>query len=120
MGELFAARRGLFEAGEIAPLPVTAWDVREAPAAFRYLSHAKHVGKVVLTLPSRLDPEGTVLITGGTGGLGRLLAEHLVTRHGAPRLLLVSRARADAPDSAELAGLPPDVPFPPSRRPHPP
>ncbi|MFE5724172.1 acyltransferase domain-containing protein, partial [Streptomyces erythrochromogenes] len=30
-----------------------------------------------------LDPEGTVLITGGTGGLGHILARHLVTHHGA-------------------------------------
>jgi acyl carrier protein len=37
------------------------------------------------------DPEGTVLITGGTGGLGALLARHLVTRHGVRRLVLASR-----------------------------
>ncbi|MFF5854519.1 SDR family NAD(P)-dependent oxidoreductase [Streptomyces sp. NPDC012751] len=37
------------------------------------------------------DPEGTVLVTGGTGGLGRLLARHLVTRHGVRRLLLAGR-----------------------------
>ena len=34
------------------------------------MSQARHVGKVVLTMPRRLDPEGTVLITGGTGALG--------------------------------------------------
>ena len=34
------------------------------------------------------DPTGTVLITGGTGALGALLARHLVTRHGARHLLL--------------------------------
>ncbi|MFF7373269.1 SDR family NAD(P)-dependent oxidoreductase [Streptomyces tricolor] len=38
-----------------------------------------------------LDPEGTVLVTGGTGSLGRLLARHLVTRHGVRRLLLAGR-----------------------------
>jgi acyl transferase domain-containing protein/acyl carrier protein len=37
------------------------------------------------------DPEGTVLITGGTGGLGRVLARHLVAEAGVRRLLLVSR-----------------------------
>ncbi|MFJ5105309.1 SDR family NAD(P)-dependent oxidoreductase, partial [Streptomyces sp. NPDC088554] len=53
-----------------------------------------------------LDPEGTVLITGGTGALGRLLARHLVTRHGVRHLLLISRAGADAPDAREtLAAL---------------
>ncbi|MFC6784405.1 polyketide synthase dehydratase domain-containing protein, partial [Streptomyces atroolivaceus] len=33
------------------------------------------------------DPEGTVLITGGTGALGSLLARHLVTHHGARHLI---------------------------------
>ena len=55
------------------------------------MSRARHVGKVVLTVPTPLDPKGTVLITGGTGVLGTLIARHLVTRHGARNLLLVSR-----------------------------
>ncbi|WP_327394737.1 type I polyketide synthase [Streptomyces phaeochromogenes] len=46
---------------------------------------------------------GTVLITGGTGGLGSLVARHLVTRHGVRHLLLSSRRGLDAPDAAELA-----------------
>jgi acyl transferase domain-containing protein/acyl carrier protein len=41
--------------------------------------------------PLGWDPEGTVLITGGTGGLGALLARHLITRHGMRRLVLASR-----------------------------
>jgi NAD(P)-dependent dehydrogenase (short-subunit alcohol dehydrogenase family)/acyl carrier protein len=40
--------------------------------------------------------DGTVLITGGTGTLGALLAEHLVREYGAQHLLLCSRSgRAD-------------------------
>ncbi|MFD3313036.1 SDR family NAD(P)-dependent oxidoreductase [Streptomyces sp. NPDC058694] len=46
---------------------------------------------------------GTVLITGGTGGLGSLVARHLVTRHGVRHLLLTSRRGPDAPGAAELA-----------------
>jgi acyl transferase domain-containing protein/acyl carrier protein len=46
---------------------------------------------------------GTVLVTGGTGGLGAVLAEHLVTRHGASRLLLVSRRGPAAPGADALA-----------------
>ncbi|MEV6322968.1 type I polyketide synthase [Nocardia sp. NPDC051787] len=45
---------------------------------------------------------GTVLITGGTGALGALLARHLVTRHGARDLLLISRRGDRAPGAAEL------------------
>ncbi|MGH3915271.1 MAG: SDR family NAD(P)-dependent oxidoreductase, partial [Pseudonocardiaceae bacterium] len=39
----------------------------------------------------RLDPAGTVLITGGTGALGMVLARHLVAEYGVRRLVLVSR-----------------------------
>ncbi|WP_372442787.1 SDR family NAD(P)-dependent oxidoreductase [Streptomyces pactum] len=49
-----------------------------------------------------LDPDGTVLITGGTGTLGALFARHLVTAHGVRRLLLTSRRGPDAPGAAEL------------------
>jgi acyl carrier protein len=53
--------------------------------------------------PTPLDPEGTVLLTGGTGTLGALLARHLVSRHRIRHLLLTSRRGPDAPGAAELA-----------------
>ncbi|MFD4433052.1 type I polyketide synthase, partial [Nocardia sp. NPDC058497] len=46
---------------------------------------------------------GTVLITGGTGGLGALVAQHLVTAHGVRQLLLMSRHGERADGAAELA-----------------
>ncbi|WP_234328337.1 polyketide synthase dehydratase domain-containing protein, partial [Streptomyces sp. NRRL S-37] len=53
--------------------------------------------------------EGTVLVTGGTGGLGRIVARHLVVEHGVRDLLLVSRRGAVAEGVedlvAELSGL---------------
>jgi acyl transferase domain-containing protein/acyl carrier protein len=48
------------------------------------------------------DPEGTVLITGGTGGLGSLVARHLVAEHGIRDLLLLSRSGPEAPGAAGL------------------
>ena len=42
-------------------------------------------------VPPAWAGDGTVLISGGTGALGRLVARHLVERHGVRRLLLVSR-----------------------------
>ncbi|WP_217641896.1 type I polyketide synthase [Actinopolyspora alba] len=53
--------------------------------------------------PSAVDPEGTVLVTGGTGGLARVTCRHLVTRHGARYLLLLSRSGPEAPDAAVFA-----------------
>ncbi|MGC0421377.1 SDR family NAD(P)-dependent oxidoreductase [Embleya sp. AB8] len=100
--EMLVAIRELCDSGALRPLPVTAWDVRRAPEAFRYLSQARHTGKVVLTLPRALDPDGTVLITGGTGTLGRLAARHLITRHGAKHVLLTSRRGPDAAGADDL------------------
>ncbi|MGW2325161.1 SDR family NAD(P)-dependent oxidoreductase [Streptomyces sp. NPDC001700] len=93
----------LFEQGALRPLPITAWDLRQAPDAFRYLSQARHIGKVVLTVPAAWNPDGTVLITGGTGTLGGLVARHAVTERGARHLLLTSRRGEQAAGASELA-----------------
>ncbi|MYV98109.1 type I polyketide synthase, partial [Streptomyces sp. SID3343] len=104
IGEMLRDLVDLFERGVLQPPRVTGWDVRRAPEALRFLSQAKHIGKIVLTLPRRLDPTGTVLVTGGTGALGRLVARHLITEHGVRRLVLLGRAGAPAlaDETAEL------------------
>ncbi|MBL1102833.1 type I polyketide synthase, partial [Streptomyces coffeae] len=48
------------------------------------------------------NPEGTVLITGGTGVLGSELARHLVTESGVRHLLLLSRGGPRAEGAEEL------------------
>ena len=48
------------------------------------------------------DPEGTVLVTGGTGGLGVELARYLVGVCGARRLVLVSRSGVGGVGVGEL------------------
>ncbi|MEU0943117.1 type I polyketide synthase [Streptomyces canus] len=52
--------------------------------------------------PPALDPDGTVLITGGTGALGASLARYLVAEHGARHLLLASRSGRTPDWAAEL------------------
>nr|APD72075.1 type I polyketide synthase 10 [Streptomyces sp.] len=54
-------------------------------------------------LPPQPREHGTVLVTGGTGELGGLVARHLATTHGVRDLLLVSRRGADAPGAEALA-----------------
>ncbi|NGO72224.1 type I polyketide synthase, partial [Streptomyces boncukensis] len=102
IGQILAELLARFRSGALRLPPVRAFDLRQAPDAFRHVSQARHIGKVVLTVPRALDPSGTVLVTGGTGGLGAVLARHLVTAHGAGRLLLLSRSGPDAAGAREL------------------
>ncbi|MCA1588052.1 MAG: type I polyketide synthase [Chloroflexi bacterium] len=70
---------------------------------------APRLSRVPVPAPTAapLDPDGTVLVTGGTGVIGAIVAQHLAARHGIRHLLLVTRP--DAPDARalvdELAGL---------------
>jgi acyl carrier protein/NADP-dependent 3-hydroxy acid dehydrogenase YdfG len=84
-------------------LPVRTWDIRRAGEALRFISQARHTGKIVLTVPAAADPDGTVLITGGTGGLGGLVAAHLTGARGLRHLLLTSRSGPRASGVARLA-----------------
>ncbi|MFD9130758.1 beta-ketoacyl reductase, partial [Kitasatospora sp. NPDC059571] len=79
-----AVRRGTVQVPRLARVPVTADHAQDRVGAAAF------------------DPDGTVLVTGGTGALGALVARHLVTRHGVRHLLLTSRRGADAPGAAEL------------------
>ncbi|MFJ8810783.1 SDR family NAD(P)-dependent oxidoreductase, partial [Streptomyces sp. NPDC102490] len=65
----------------------------------RYVEVRSAAGR---TEPAPWDGEGTVLVTGGTGLLGSVLARHLVTACGVRHLLLTSRRGADAPGAREL------------------
>lgn len=95
--------------GIIQPLPSTVFAAAEAEKAFRYLSAAKHIGKVLLqihesdgdSLTSSLEirpkvvcnPESVYVLVGGLGGFGLELADWLVIR-GAQNIVLNSRCGA--------------------------
>ncbi|HEV3288205.1 MAG TPA: SDR family NAD(P)-dependent oxidoreductase, partial [Streptosporangiaceae bacterium] len=106
LGQILAQVVGLLAAGRLDKLPVRAWDVRRAAEAFGFMSQAGAAGKVVLTIPP--DPaaptlRGTVLVTGGTGPLGRKVARHMTAARGARDVLLTSRSGPGAPGAAALA-----------------
>ncbi len=92
------------EASELTPELVAA-ALREAQLAVRgerwlvpRLARARDVADA--GAPPPLDPEATVLITGGTGGLGAIVARHLVAERGVRSLALASRSgeRAEGAD----------------------
>ncbi|MFJ9031698.1 type I polyketide synthase [Streptomyces sp. NPDC102274] len=98
--EMLVEVLALFEAGVLSPLPVRARDVRRAPEAFRHLGQARYAGKAVLTVPAPTDLDRPVLVTGGLGTLGALVARHLVADRGFRNLVLAGR-KGSATEGAE-------------------
>ena len=103
---------GLFRQGKLRALPHQDFSMADAAAAFKQMSLAKHIGKIVLTtdetpppvkpvfdsfaLPVRAD--ATYLITGGLGGFGLVLATWLVQK-GARNLVLAGRKGTQSQES---------------------
>ncbi|MFE3457713.1 SDR family NAD(P)-dependent oxidoreductase [Nocardiopsis aegyptia] len=93
----------LLEKGELPAVHVTRFPVERTVDAFRHMQRGHNVGKIVIDMATRFRSGGTVLVTGGTGTLGAVVARHLVVRHGVTSLLLVGRRGPDAPGASELA-----------------
>ncbi|MET8102008.1 type I polyketide synthase [Streptomyces sp. NPDC005236] len=89
--DMFRAVMDLFAGGQVQLPPLSLRDIHDARSVFREMSQGRHIGKLVLDVGDGLGG-GTVLVTGGTGGLGSLLARHLVAEHGVRSLLLASRS----------------------------
>ncbi|GAA4076071.1 type I polyketide synthase [Nonomuraea soli] len=101
-GEILAEIVALFDQGALRLPPIRGWDVRRADDAFRHVAQARHIGKVVLTMPAEIDADGSVLVVGGTGALGALAARRLVTEHGVRHLVLAGRRGPGTEGAAEL------------------
>ncbi|MEU0505495.1 type I polyketide synthase [Nocardia sp. NPDC005998] len=91
-------------AESFSELPAVLMSGEPEIAIRRRAAFAPRLARITQT-PQRepaLDPDGTVLVTGGTGGIGAEVARHLVTRLGVQRLLLASRRGPDAPGATAL------------------
>ncbi|MBZ6107993.1 SDR family NAD(P)-dependent oxidoreductase, partial [Streptomyces olivaceus] len=124
LGEMLREVVELFGTGALELLPRQEWDVRRAGEAFALMSRAKHVGKLVLSVPSApaapaapvapstsgapvasgaasagvvssVGDGGWVLVSGGSGVLGGVVARYLVGVRGVRRLVLLSRGGGD-------------------------
>ena len=93
----------LFAAGKLSFPPISVRPIQAAREAFRDMSQARHRGKIVFTVPpASVFGAGTVLVTGGTGTLGALVARHLVACHEVRDLVLISRGGANSTGAQEL------------------
>jgi len=116
--QLFAELGDMLENQSLTALPLTEFPVDQVSAAIRYMSQAKHVGKVVVSLEAEefhvrrddknavtLSQVGSYLITGGTGGFGLSIADWL-SKAGAGHLILASRSgKIEKADEKKVAKL---------------
>lgn len=110
------------EKGSIVPIrPVTAMPVSQLAAALRKLQSGQNMGKIVITIDrdatvlaeatsclqttspndGLLSTNGTYVITGGTGGIGRGLAQWMVD-NGARNVVLLGRSATTNADVDKL------------------
>ncbi len=92
---LFAKLRQQFVERRLQPLPHKVFPIQQADDAFRYMAQAKHIGKVVISMPAGnqiVKPDGSYLITGGFGALGLQVANWLI-EEGAKNLILLGRSQ---------------------------
>ena len=99
--------------------PTTVYKYSEIENAFRLMQQGKHMGKIVLKVdpddlvpvvprnphPLTLDANGTYVLVGGLGGIGRALAEYLA-KNGAKHIAFISRSGDAKPEAKKtLANL---------------
>ena len=105
------------ESGSLRALPTTRFSIGQTIEAFRYVSEAKQIGKVVIDVPqsgtiqavssplARFNSKGWYVISGGTRGYGLETAKWLVER-GVRRMALFSRGGlAGQPESEQIEAL---------------
>ncbi|MBI3878807.1 MAG: thioester reductase domain-containing protein [Verrucomicrobia bacterium] len=104
IGGFLAGLKRQFANSELPPLPHRVFLLSDAVNAFRYMTQARQIGKIVLSMhadavpleeppksvPTSFAADATYLITGGLGGFGLATAEWMVA-NGAKHLVLASR-----------------------------
>jgi len=85
-----------FQQQTLKPLPYKVFPIVQVVEAFRYMAQAKHIGKVVISLPvleqgKTIRSDSSYLITGGLGALGLKVADWMVSQ-GAKYLVLTGRS----------------------------
>lgn len=114
--ETLSAVSTLLEKGVIrAPVPVNTLPIGRIEDAFRLIGTRKHTGKIVLESPLdaavtattapapplELSRDGTYVVAGGLGDLGRRLASFM-SAHGAGHIMLLSRRSISGDDLKAL------------------
>ncbi|EPE03579.1 polyketide synthase [Ophiostoma piceae UAMH 11346] len=125
-GRLFSEGMALVRSGIVRPASIgaTVFDMGDAGPALRALQSDSTASNVILSLsptgsntkpmarvtmpraaPVSLRPDGTYILVGGLGGIGRALADRMVHKLGARHLVLISRRGIAGVSPEALAGI---------------
>ncbi|EFQ96902.1 fatty acid synthase S-acetyltransferase [Nannizzia gypsea CBS 118893] len=108
---LFDEVMEFYRQGKIKPIrPVTVFEASEVVDAFRHMQTGKHMGKILIKIPDSptdiphtlgckkpiiLSPNGSYLLVGGLGGLGRAITTWMIER-GARHFIFLSRSAGES------------------------
>lgn len=109
---IMGSLKKLFNSHKLPALPYRSFALADAAHAFRYITQARQIGKVVLTMADarvslsadtpdaalQLNPDATYLVAGGLGGFGLAMSQWLV-KQGARHLVLSSRSGASTDEA---------------------
>ncbi len=109
---IMGSLKKLFGSRKLPALPYRSFALADAAHAFRYITQARQIGKVVLTMANarvslsadtpdaalQLNPDATYLVAGGLGGFGLAMSQWLV-KQGARHLVLSSRSGASTDEA---------------------
>lgn len=107
-GAMLREITALIASGDLPVLPTKAFPLHDAVDAFRFMAQARHTGKLTIVMPQQpasLSANGTYVVTGAFGALGRGVVDTLVAAGARYLLLLARRTPTDADSVAWLATL---------------
>ena len=90
-----------FQEKHFKPIPYTEFPINQIKSAFQTMINGNHIGKLILNMENQiltvlpqkhltLSNDGVFIITGGTSGLGLMIAKWIVDK-GINKLVLISR-----------------------------
>ena len=107
LGTMLREIMRLVRTAALPPLPTMTFPFDECPSAFRFMAQARHTGKIAIVMPRLCDAlriDGTYLVTGAFGALGRGVVERLVA-DGVRSFALLARRVPDNDGTAWLKTL---------------
>ncbi|MEO7359392.1 MAG: SDR family NAD(P)-dependent oxidoreductase, partial [Gemmatimonadaceae bacterium] len=107
-GNMLREITSMIGAGKLPVLPTTTYPLHESIDAFRFMAQARHTGKLAIVMPPResaLPIDGTYVVTGAFGALGRGVVEILVEKGARSLLLITRRTPHDIADRLFLSSL---------------